>query len=276
MNKTVKYILWILAVILGIMLSSCKSEEPISKNKNELITIHVGMPAESETRVVFDDGKLKLTWEEGDKLVVIGVDNNDKEVGKAQEYELISGFGTASGTFQGKPIPGADYYRVFYKTDYDISLKRQKQLYNNLYNNSTEHMKRFLAFGNEKVEDLTVPFKLQLTLSIMKIVMTNIPQMDELAHLQWLSIEDDDNQFLFEMDFDNIALSSSKNAFTAYFCFYPSADKDIKKGSKVQVMLEGISRGSKKKYVSQIESSNGKDYISGRRYTLKLSEWKEE
>lgn len=137
-------------------------------------------------------------------------------------------------------------------------------------------MKRFLAFGNEKVEDLTVPFKLQLTLSIMKIVMTNIPQMDELAHLQWLSIEDDDNQFLFEMDFDNIALSSSKNAFTAYFCFYPSADKDIKKGSKVQVMLEGISRGSKKKYVSQIESSNGKDYISGRRYTLKLSEWKEE
>ncbi len=41
-------------------------------------------------------------------------------------------------------------------------------------------------------------------------------------------------------------------------------------------MLEGISRGSKKKYVSQIESSNGKDYISGRRYTLKLSEWKEE
>ncbi len=271
MNKTVKYILCILAVILGIMLSSCKSEEPISKNKNELITIHVGMPAESETRVLFDDENLKLTWEKGDKIGVVGHKKDGKQVGVEQEYELISGFGTASGTFQGKPIPEADYYGVYYKIELDENVNEQKQI----SNNSTKHLGKHLILMNEKVDNLTAPFQLKIGSSIMKLVLTDIPPLGNLVSLKWQSktvgLFGEEEPFERLVKLENSSLNLEKNSFTAYFCFDISENPNVKENSDVKVTLQG----SEKKYESTVISTNGKNYTVGKRYTLRLSNWKE-
>ena len=273
MSKAIKLILWILTITFGIMLSGCSADEPVASNEGEMITIQVGMPQDAETRVAFDDINLKLTWQTGDKLLVTGLDEKGNNIKSSEEFSLVSGDGTSFGSFRGKAIPGAKKYAVYYKTD-DSRFNYQTQI----ANNSTEHLRDFFYMGNTEVLSLTKPFELKLMVSIMKLVLTDIPPMGNVRHLLWMSdYGHEKKKQYWSMNFpaNAIVLDADKNTLTAYFCFLPSFHDSnhflisgVKKGGEVEITLHGD-----KAYKSKVISSNGKTYQAGKRYTLKISNW---
>ena len=100
----------------------------------EEIIIGAGMPDDEGTRVALNN--FALTWEDGDELVAIGIDNDLNFVGY-EPFTLVSGAGEKKAQFKGKTIPGANRYTFVYKCEnlmldgksYDID-------YNNIIQNN--------------------------------------------------------------------------------------------------------------------------------------------
>ncbi|MBQ0103489.1 MAG: hypothetical protein KBS99_04865 [Prevotellaceae bacterium] len=116
MNKTIKTTL---ALMAGAMAFTACSNDDIAENVNEQKTTqfkHMIFTATQEgqggaSRAAIDN--LDIKWVDGDKIAIFdGVKDDDGNM--AREFVLTDGFGTTSGTFEGKAAEGADIYYALY------------------------------------------------------------------------------------------------------------------------------------------------------------------
>ena len=108
---------FVLLAGLALSLACSKIEEAPSTNEDinnpaeqgeqpevKMVTISVSMPSDGLTKIAFEqdpdnkDGAVKLTWEEGDKILV-----NDTE------FTLVSGAGTQTAGFSGPEVTASSY-----------------------------------------------------------------------------------------------------------------------------------------------------------------------
>ncbi|MBO4595492.1 MAG: hypothetical protein J5632_02635 [Bacteroidales bacterium] len=110
------------AVLAMTLMVSCEKEiRESEKNAGEQtvtpagkqITITATIPDTPETRVAFEQetGNVKLTWETGDKIIIVDQNN----VMDKQTFTLVSGDGEATATFSGtEPSNTSSVYTIFY------------------------------------------------------------------------------------------------------------------------------------------------------------------
>ena len=82
MKKQYKIIMLVMAILLVLAIGCSKEddnipivEEPIEEPTEKKITIYVSLPDVTEPRVAYEDASHKLTWEEGDQLLIAYFDN---------------------------------------------------------------------------------------------------------------------------------------------------------------------------------------------------------
>ena len=116
MNSIIAFAAAAVAVVFSV---SCQQEiqvpdkdadaiEEKTPNEGKLITITATIPDNPETRVAFaqDPGTVKLTWENGDKIIIV----DEADLMHPQTFELTSGDGEATATFTGtEPSTGSSY-----------------------------------------------------------------------------------------------------------------------------------------------------------------------
>lgn len=279
-----KTIVCLLATIL--MLNGCNHKEPnnTQAQQGELITITVSMP--NELKVAYNDEKVgqgALTWEEGDQILVVGKNDEDKYIG-SKKFTLSSGKGTDKASFTGRKIPNATKYDVHYGNvelkgnEVKVSMDKQKQS----GNNSTDHLKRGIylsgsVWGPGPESEYWYCY-LEMKSAIMKLELSNLPtDIGTLQNVTW-GVITKDGSGTYEiaaqpLELENI--TTSTNSLTAYVGFFPEEIKPMSNGGSFYVMLVG-SAGKK---VVEIPTKKGKEYRSGERYTAKISkatgEWKE-
>ena len=87
------------------------TEWPGDQPQAKMVTITVSMPEEGLTKIAFEqdpenkDGAVKLTWEEGDMILVNG-----------EDFTLVSGAGTQTAGFRGPEVT-AESYTIAYNGD---------------------------------------------------------------------------------------------------------------------------------------------------------------
>ena len=90
-----------------------QQEEEVVSASGKQITITATIPDNPESRVAFtqETGKVKLTWEDGDKIIIVDENNvMDKKI-----FTLSSGAGEATATFSGtEPANTSSNYTIFY------------------------------------------------------------------------------------------------------------------------------------------------------------------
>lgn len=90
-----------------------QQEEEVATTSGKQITITATIPDTPESRVAFEQatGKVKLTWEDGDKIIIVDEGN----VMDKQTFSLSSGAGKATATFSGtEPANTSSTYTIFY------------------------------------------------------------------------------------------------------------------------------------------------------------------
>lgn len=152
------------------------------------IIIGAGMPDDESTRVSFDDSNLKdgLRWQEGDKLLLVGLKNKGREgyeIIGTSDFELIEGAGQRRGIFKGRTLKNADKYQVFYKGNLKFSKDRFGITYVDMdYTgvsqngfNTTSHLRNylFLAVSNLQAETTERRF-IPLALSLDELLKDNV------------------------------------------------------------------------------------------------------
>ena len=255
-------------LILPILFAaSCNREvlpEPEEKG-GEIVTINATIP--SETRVAYDDGTLKLSWEDNDQLLLAGFDGTT--------YKGSSTF-TYTGTgnsFSGTTVPGATTYKAYYPSTVTIDADGNVQLPGNFWqqtqsgDNSTAHLNSKLFLSDEAANPLTERFALVMKNSIIKYVLSNIPEgVGALSKLVW-TVETDAGGLTRwgTLNMSGVTFSSSVNSLTAFFAFDPNVMK-IVAGGKVKITLIGD-----QSYQWSTTVTNKKDYSAGNRYNATVS-----
>jgi hypothetical protein len=280
MKKQYKIIIPAMAMLLLVLAVGCSKEEeniPIVEEIIEKeITIHVGLPGETELRIAYEDTSHKLTWEESDQLLIVGFDNVGHYKGKSTfTYTGIPG--KTSGPFTGTAINGAVKYKIYYPATIGVDKESGTVTYPLMneqeqeVNGSTTHLKKYIVLENTEISDLSVAIRLTMMSSIVKFDLTNIPaQVGTLKKLEW-EVESDTGTKTGYMNFapGAITFSASENKLTAYMCFLPGEIPNVKPGGRSTVILVGD-----KTYKNEVLSSNGETYTAGQRYTATLgSEW---
>ena len=123
MKKTNIFFACALVAIASLFALSCQREEmmPTDKQQEEevvsasgkQITITATIPDNPESRVAFEQatGKVKLTWETNDKIIVV----DEANVMDKQTFTLSSGAGETTATFTGtEPANTNSTYTIFY------------------------------------------------------------------------------------------------------------------------------------------------------------------
>ena len=90
-----------------------QQEEEVVSASGKQITITATIPDNPESRVAFEQatGKVKLTWETNDKIIVV----DEANVMDKQTFTLSSGAGETTATFTGtEPANTNSTYTIFY------------------------------------------------------------------------------------------------------------------------------------------------------------------
>ena len=159
MKKQYKIIIPAMAMLLLVLAVGCSKEEeniPIVEEIIEKeITIHVGLPGETELRIAYEDTSHKLTWEESDQLLIVGFDNVGHYKGKSTfTYTGIPG--KTSGPFTGTAINGAVKYKIYYPATIGVDKESGTVTYPLMneqeqeVNGSTTHLKKYIVFSYDR------------------------------------------------------------------------------------------------------------------------------
>lgn len=260
---------------LTALTSGCASDDEVLKDNTDKgsgtpqQTITVGTES---TRVAYDDETLKLTWQDDDKLVVIGY-NHELNSSESAEYVLSDGAGSQKGSFTGNKIDGATEYHVYYpaasvKVDDsgNATFTFGEQMQNG--NGSTDHLRNNIFLQATDVEKLS-NITLAMQSSIMKFDLSNVPsEVGTLKKLIW-EVETENGfkslELAFSSEESNKVSFDGNNALTAYLAFLPEEMK-VKKGGKFSVTLVGD-----KAYYAEKTITNGKAYVAANRYTTTIN-----
>lgn len=279
MKKQFKIFIPAMAMLLVLAIGCSKEddnipivEEPIEEPTEKEITINVGLPNVTEHRVAYEDTSHKLTWEEGDQLLIIGFDNVGHFKGKST-FTYTGTPGKTSGSFTGTTIGGAVKYKMYYPATIAVDKESGAVTYplmneqEQKANGSTAHLKKYIVLENTDISDLSVAIQLTMMSSIMKFDLTNVPaQVGTLKKLEWKA-ESYTGTKTGSMDFasDAITFSASENNLTAYMGFLPGEIPNVKSGGMFTVILVGD-----KTYKTEVLSKKGEVYLAGQRYIATL------
>lgn len=99
--------------LLALLLASCTQEIIIPETEEEVekagetVTINATIPQE-DTRVAYNDGTRKLSWQTNDQLLLVGFDDTTYKGHSTFTY-------TGNGNqFNGTKVPGATTYKAYY------------------------------------------------------------------------------------------------------------------------------------------------------------------
>lgn len=279
--KTTKltHALWVaaLAMLFGGCASDNEPTSPADKDTDspQELTFTAATPDDdsSQTRVAYDETNLKLTWEGGDKLLMAGFNDENQYINK-EEYTYQGVPGATSGDFTGKEVDGATKYTAYYPPTVDIidsNVDFSWHLYGQEQstNNNTAHLKNYMFMQATNITR-GESFTLEMKSSIMKFVLTGIPDIGKLHKLIWV-VETGDESKSLQLNFTDVTLNAGTNSLTAYLGFIPQ-DMVVKAGGNFSVILIG----DNKAYMTQRNLANGKTYREGHRYIAEMNgEWKE-
>lgn len=240
------------------------------------ITIHASTGQEAGTRVAYDDTQVgatpnkALTWQEGDRLTVVGMAEG-AYVNHKDDYEYQGEPGETSGDFVGTEIAGANSWSIYYPNTVNVdtdtglaslSMEGQTQT----ANGSTDHLRNYLLLAATDVKDIN-HFSLKMQNSIMKFVISGVPsKVGKLRKLIW-EVETEGGTKSATLDYtgEDINLSLGSIPLTVYIAFDPSVMK-VKNNGKFTVKLLGDIN-----YQTSTTIFGGKTYAPGKRYTATIN-----
>jgi hypothetical protein len=168
MKKQLKIIMPAMAMLLVLAIGCSKEddnipivEEPIEEPTEKEIAINVGLPNVTEHRVAYEDTSHKLTWEEGDQLLIMGFDNVGHFKGKST-FTYTGTPGKTSGSFTGTTIGGAVKYKMYYPATIAVDKESGAVTYplmneqEQKANGSTAHLKKYIVLENTDISDLSL------------------------------------------------------------------------------------------------------------------------
>lgn len=258
--------------VLSLFLANCTQTDisvPTPEaQKGNPITITVLPPSETDTRVAYDDNTLKLAWQTNDKLLLVGYDNADNYIDKAEFVYTGSG-----NSFSGVEITGAVNYKAYYPAEKITVAGDGSVTYADMTgqeqsaDNNTEHLRNYIVLADERPNPLTETFKPEMKSAILKFQLRDIPPATQaLKRLRWKVQTPDNTYKSMALDFAAGAktFSSTDTELTAFLAFMPADIPGIQSGGLFEIVLEGD-----KRQIFEI-TSNGKSYLSGNRYTVEV------
>ena len=247
--------------LLAIMVAGCTLEpipEP-EKEMGKMVTITATISP--ETRVAYDDVNRKLAWETGDTLLLAGYDGTTYK--GSEKYHWTSG-----NSFQGIEVPGATTYKAYYPGEkVTLDANGNVQLAGTFWqqtqsgNGTTAHLSKKLLLYDEEANPIDQTFNLVLKSSILKLVLSGIPQ--EVGSLQQLIYTVETAPGVFKsmtLDVTGVTFSSALDTITAFLAFDPAV-MNIAANGKVRITLLG------EQPYKWSATSGGKNYTAGNRYT---------
>jgi len=251
--------------LLALLIASCtlqplpELDEP-GKEEGKLVTINVTVSP--ETRVAYDDVNRKLAWETGDTLLLAGYDGTTYKGSEKFHW-------TSSNSFQGIEVPGATTYKAYYPGEkVTLDANGNVQLAGTFWqqtqtgNGTTVHLGKKLLLYDEEANPINQIFNLVLKSSILKLVLSGIPQ--EVGSLQQLIYTVETAPGVFKsmtLDVTGVTFSAALDNITAFLAFNPAVVTNIAANGKVRITLLG------EQPYKWSATSGGKDYTAGNRYT---------
>ena len=237
-----------------------------------VLTVETPTDENSQTRVAYDDATLKLTWQTGDQLTVLGYRDNGFYAGNSTDFTYQGKDNQTSGPFEGTAVTNAKTYTIYYPNTIkvtetgDVSFPMEGQTYNP--DDPAAGLKNYIILKSADRISPDADFTLTMASSIMKFDLSGIPaEVGKLTKLLW-TIEGADGGQTLTLDFpaDAVTFSAGNTSLTAYLGFVPTAGAM----TKFTVMLVGD-----KIYRQEVAMPAGKTYAAGSRYTASMSAWTE-
>ena len=263
--------------LLTLFAVSCTRDDLTLPEGTMVEEVTVSVIVSPETRVAYNGGtgNNALSWENNDKLLLLGYDANNTFKGKT----TFTWTGTGN-KFSGQPVPGATTYKAYYPegaTTVDQNGNVQpiantfwQQTQNG--NNSVAHIGTKLILRDEIPNPLSQPFALTAKSSILKFDLTNLPDtLGTLKKMIW-TVQDTPEGMTRSMvlDLTGISISSGSTNLTAYLAFDPLLMKISANGVFKITLI-----GDRSCEWSIVTGNQGKTYAEGTRYNANVSaNWK--
>lgn len=259
--------------ILAILVASCTREPlpELEENGNNIISISATIAP--ETRVSYTDGI--LAWQTDDQLLLAGYDDNNA-------YKGASTF-TWSGTgdvFSGPAVSGATKYRAYYPASLELDANGNmlpvscscnywqfSEFWHQTQDGSgtTGHLRnKLILIDDEPKSPIGALFQLVAKNSVIKFDLSGIPtEIGTLEKLVW-TVEYAAGGYSKYACLNITNVSGS--TMTAYLSFDPTITKIIPNGNMNITLI-----GDQASYEWNVQSTNGKNYAAGKRYTATVS-----
>ena len=250
--------------LLAIMVAGCTLDEPIPEPKKEMgKMVTITATISPETRVAYNDDTRKLAWETGDTLLLAGYDGTT--------YKGSNKFHCTTGdSFDGIEVPGATTYKAYYPGEkVTLDDNGNVQLADTFWqqtqtgNGTTAHLSKKLLLNDEEANPINQAFNLVLKSSILKLVLSGIPQ--EVGTLQQLIYTVETAPGVLKslpLNVTGVTFSAALDNITAFLAFDPAVVTNIPANGKVNITLFG-----EQTYEWSATSITGKNYTAGNRYT---------
>ncbi len=252
--------------LLAIMAASCELNidipEPVEQ-EGDIVIISATIP--EETRVSYDDGTLKLAWEQNDTLLLAGYDAGGTYIASSK-----FGYTGNDNEFIGTKVQGATTYKAYYPGDVitldengEVQLPADFWQQTQNGDNSTAHLSKKLLMSDVDANALNQPFTLTSQSSIVRLNLNNIPpEVGTLQKVIWslqTSAEGSAELAILIV----AGLSSGTTSLTAFLAFDPALMRIVENG-EVKVTLIGSQ--SSYEWSTNTTKVGGMTYEAGKRY----------
>ncbi len=257
----------LIITLLALLVAGCISE-PLTgtgKEEDKIVTISASVPA--ETRVTYDDSTRKLSWQEGDKLLLAGYDGATYKGSRIFNWD-------SGNTFTGQEVTGATTYKAYYPGEI-ITLDDNGNVQplaadfwqqTQTGNGATDHLRHKLLLFDKNANALDQTFSLALKSDILRFTLGGIPQDVGTLRSLIYTVETATGVFKsLQLNVNGVTFSSALDTLTAFLAFDPAGVK-IAEDGEVKITLIGD-----KAYKWSNTIVSGMLYVAGKRYTANVS-----
>ena len=253
--------------LLALLVASCTLvplPEP-EKEVGKLVTISANIP--EETRVAYEDATRKLSWQNGDTLLLAGYDGTTYKGSEKFHW-------TGGKNFDGVAVPGATTYKAYYPGEIitlddngnvqPLAADFWQQTQNG--NGMTDHLRYKLLLFDKNANALDQTFSLALKSDILRFTLGGIPQDVGTLRSLIYTVETATGVFKsLQLNVNGVTFSSALDTLTAFLAFDPAVVK-IAEDGEVKITLIGD-----KAYKWSNTIVSGMVYVAGKRYTANVS-----
>ena len=252
---------------LALLVASCTLEsipEP-KKEVGKLVTISANIP--EETRVAHEDATRKLSWQNGDTLLLAGYDGTTYKGSEKFHW-------TGGKNFDGVAVPGATTYKAYYPGEI-ITLDGNGNMQplaadfwqqTQTGNGATDHLRYKLLLFDKNANALDQTFSLALKSDILRFTLGGIPQDVGTLRSLIYTVETATGVFKsLQLNVNGVTFSSALDTLTTFLAFDPAVVQ-IAEDGEVKITLIGD-----KAYKWSNTIVSGMVYVAGKRYTANVS-----